>query len=240
MAAGHYSVWEAVSHGLESQALDWIAWARTPGHDAYWSYRDAFFALMPAPGLQTLDVGCGEGRVSRDLAARGHRVVGLDASPTLVRAAQHAHPEGEYVVGLAEALPFTDASFDLVVAYNSLMDVGDMPRAIAEAARVLQSGGRFCACIVHPIAFAGKWAGAERDATFVITGSYLEPGPWSETQERGGLRMTFANRRFPLQDYSRALEDAGLLIEAMREPAHATSPRWSRLPGFLLFRALKR
>jgi hypothetical protein len=56
---------EAVSQGLESQAESWIAWARTPGHDACWSYRDAFFELLPRPGLRTLEVGCGEGRVSR-------------------------------------------------------------------------------------------------------------------------------------------------------------------------------
>src|SRR5262245_24605603 len=59
----------------EDQAENWLAWARTPGHDAYWSYRDLFFRLLPAPGRRTLEVGCGEGRVARDLAARGHRVV---------------------------------------------------------------------------------------------------------------------------------------------------------------------
>jgi SAM-dependent methyltransferase len=166
-------------------------------------------------------------------------VVGLDASPTLVQAARKEHPDGEYVVGLAEALPFAEASFDLVVAYNSLMDVDDMPGAVGEVARVLESSGRLCACIVHPIAFAGEWTGDERDPAFVITGSYLKPGAWNETQERDGLRMTFHNLRYPLQDYSRALEDAGFLIEALREPAHPTLPRWSRLPGVLLFRALK-
>jgi hypothetical protein len=49
----------------EDQAENWLAWARTPGHDAYWSYRDAFFPLLPAPGRRTLEVGCGEGRVAR-------------------------------------------------------------------------------------------------------------------------------------------------------------------------------
>ena len=56
-------------------------------------YRDAFFALVPAPGAATLEVGCGEGRVARDLVARGHRVTGLDASPTLLRAAAEADPD---------------------------------------------------------------------------------------------------------------------------------------------------
>ena len=40
----------------EDQAENWLAWARTPGHDAYWAYRDAFFPLLPAPGRRTLGV----------------------------------------------------------------------------------------------------------------------------------------------------------------------------------------
>jgi ubiquinone/menaquinone biosynthesis C-methylase UbiE len=92
---------------------------------------------VPEPGAATLEVGCGEGRVVRDLVARGHRVTGLDASPTLVSAAAQADPASRYVVGRAEALPFDDGAFELVVAYNSLMDVEDMPVAVSEAARVL-------------------------------------------------------------------------------------------------------
>ncbi len=46
--------------GFEERAQGWLAWARTPGHDAYWTYRDAFFDLVPAAGAATLEVGCGE------------------------------------------------------------------------------------------------------------------------------------------------------------------------------------
>ena len=93
----------------------------------------------------------------RDLADRGYAVTGLDASPTLVGAAGDRDPAGAYVVGQAEALPFPDAAFDLVVSYNSLMDVDDMPRAVSEAARVLEAGGHLCACVTHPLADAGAW-----------------------------------------------------------------------------------
>jgi hypothetical protein len=55
-------------------AQDWFSWAREPGHDSYWRFhRDAFLPLIPAPGRLTLDIGCGEGRVGRDLEQRGHR-----------------------------------------------------------------------------------------------------------------------------------------------------------------------
>jgi 2-polyprenyl-3-methyl-5-hydroxy-6-metoxy-1,4-benzoquinol methylase len=66
----------------EAEAENWIRWARTPGHDAYWRYREAFFALVPAARRATLEVGCGERRVARDLTARGHHVTGIDSSPT--------------------------------------------------------------------------------------------------------------------------------------------------------------
>jgi SAM-dependent methyltransferase len=238
-----------VTDGWESRAAQWLAWARTPRFDAYWSYRDSFFALVTPPDGRALEVGCGEGRVARDLATRGHRVTGLDASPTLLRAAAEHDPGGDYVLGAAEALPFDDGTFGLVVAYNVLMDVADMPAAVAEAARVLAPGGRFCACVTHPFADAGAWADDTGDAPFVVEGDYLGARPFAITIERGGMTMTFDGTTYPLEDYARALEAAGLVVEALREPAPAPDvalpadvadwARWRRLPLFLMWRARK-
>jgi ubiquinone/menaquinone biosynthesis C-methylase UbiE len=158
---------------FEDRAADWIRFARAEGHDAYWAYRDAFFELLPPPPARALEIGCGEGRVARDLRAHGYEVTGLDVAPTLVEAACDADPSGTYVVGDAAALPFDDASFDLVVSYNSLIDVDDMPAAVAEAGRVLWSGGCFCACVPHPFSEAGEFEGGADDAPFVVAGSYL-------------------------------------------------------------------
>jgi SAM-dependent methyltransferase len=232
----------------EWQAGSWLRWARTPGHDSYWFFRDAFFdAIVPAPGRLTLEVGCGEGRVTRDLVQRGHQVVGLDVSETLVASAATASPFGVYVLGDAAALPFADASFDLVVAYNSLMDVDDMPATVLEASRVLEPGGRLCVCVTHPTADAGRFQSSEPDAPFVIAGSYLGRHRFEEEFERDGLQITFTGWRFSLEEYARTLEDAGLLIERLREPpappAYAARPgneRWQRLPNFLHLRAVKR
>ena len=81
-----------------------------------------------------LDVGCGEGRFCRMLAERGIRTVGIDPTEELLRQARHRDPKGDYRIGRAESLEFPDFSFDLVVTYLSLIDIGDIARAIAEMA----------------------------------------------------------------------------------------------------------
>src|ERR671934_34649 len=166
-------------------------------------------------------------------------VVGLDASPTLLEFARQADPEGEYVLGDATALPFEDASFDLVVAYNSLMDVEDMAGAVAEAARVLEPGGRLCVSIVHPIVDMCRFEGDEPDAPFVFAAPYFERREYHGRFERAGLGMTFHGYVRLLEDYTRALEDAGFLLDALREPADpGADEQWRRIPNFLYLRAL--
>lgn len=229
----------------EREAENWIRWTRTPGHDGYWYYRDCFFELVPPPGRATLELGCGEGRVSRDLAARGHRVTGVDASPTLLAAAREAHSEGEYLLADAADVPLPDASFDLAVAYNSLMDIEDMPRSVREAARLLLPGGRFCVCVTHPLVDAGRWDEEDR---LVIERSYFGRRRYEGTFERDGLTITFHGWVYPLEGYFCALEEAGFLVEALREPPipgalverrGPRSARWKRLPNFLYLRAVK-
>src|SRR5919197_1680858 len=128
----------------EDNARDYVAWTRTPGADSYERFhRDQFLPLLPPPGRLTVDVGCGEGRVARDLKALGHRVVGIDSSPTLVRAARELDPELEIIEANATSLPLPDRAADLAVAFISLMDMDDMETAIREVARVLEPGGRF-------------------------------------------------------------------------------------------------
>lgn len=185
--------------------------------------------------------------MTRDLRARGFDVTALDSGRTLVEAARAEDPEGDYVVGTAESLPFENGSFELVVAYNSLMDVDDMPRAVAEIGRVLTDDGVLCVCITHPLADSGHWA--EDDETYVLIRPYLQRNRFELTTQRPGLPpLTFSGWVYPLDTYSRALESAGLAIEALREPAASAAfveanpavARWQRVPNFLMFRAARR
>jgi SAM-dependent methyltransferase len=226
----------------EPEARNWIAWAREPRHDAYWYFRDSFFdEILPPAGRATLDVGCGEGRVARDLAARGHRVTGVDAAPSLVAAAREADPDGTYVVSDAASLPFDDESFDLVVAYNSLMDIDDMAGAVREASRVLESGSPFCVCLTHPFFDAGRFESRDPNARFIVDGSYFGKRRFEGTVEQAGLSMTFRGWTYALDDYARAFEDAGFVFERVREPiaGEDEDPRHARMPLFLHLRARK-
>lgn len=231
----------------EANARAWIAWAREPGHDTYWRFhRDQFLELVPPQGSRTVDLGCGEGRLSRDLKALGHSVVGVDASPTLVAAAREADPEIEVHLADAAAVPLPDGCADLVVAFMSLHDMDDPAAAVAEAARLLEPGGRICVAVVHPLNSAGAFDGDEPDSPFVISGAYLSRHRYSDVVERDGLTMTFESMHRPLEDAVGWLTDAGFLVERLCEPAvpedgydHPRGRRWQRLPLFLHLRALR-
>jgi SAM-dependent methyltransferase len=223
----------------EDEAARWIAWARSPGTDHFfWRFGlPALLALTPAPGRRTVDMGCGEGRVARELSARGHQVVGIEGSPTLAQTARDADPPIDVHVADASAMPLDDGAADLCVASMVLLNVDDLDAVIAEVARVLAPGGRFVFSTTHPDSGRRK-AGDDYFATV----------RFAETRERDGVRMTFHDVHRPLSAYLGALERAGLLVEAVREPVpddayvadHPQVARWRREPCFLLVRAVKR
>jgi SAM-dependent methyltransferase len=226
----------ALSDFWEGQAERWMRWAREPGHDSYWRFhRDRFLELVPPPGRLTVDVGCGEGRLARDLKALGHNVVGIDRSPAMVGYARDADAELDVREADAAALPLEDGAADLVVSFMSLMNTDDLDGAVREAARVLGPDGVYCIAITHPLNTAGAFTSREPDASFLVEGSYFERAEKEVPVERDGLEMTFLDAHRPLEDYSRALESAGLLVQRLREVADTTDPesRWRRIPLFL-------
>ena len=225
----------------DANADRWVRWARAPGHDSYWQFHGRrFFELVPPPRRLTVDVGCGEGRVGRDLARRGHRVVAVDGSPAMARAARTSDRPLPVTVADAAALPLRDRAADLVIAFMSLQDVDDLVGAVGEAARVLEPGGRLCLAIVHPLNSAGTFEGDRGDATapFVVRGSYLADFGYVDDIERDGFEMTFHSAHRPLEAYARALEAAGFVVDALREvTVDDPGDRWRRIPLFLHLRA---
>lgn len=130
-------------------AADWwsdeVRWIRTlknmvPGRFAY------FDGKVDWSGKHVLDLGCAGGFMSEALDDRGAKVTGIDPAEEAIAAARaHASDRDiRYEVGVGEALPFDDASFDAVVCVDVLEHVADLAQVIREVARVLKPGGVFC------------------------------------------------------------------------------------------------
>jgi SAM-dependent methyltransferase len=203
-----------VSDAWESHAQQWLAWARTPGHDVYfWQLNlPALAELVPSSARQTLDVGCGEGRIGRWLAQAGHRVFGIDSSRTLATHAADAGGYQQVVCGDAAALPWPSNWFDLAIAFMSLHDMPNPGSVIAEIGRVLEPGGLLCIAIVHPL---NRCAQALTD--------YFAESRFSEVVTRRGLTMNFEGIDRPLETDTGALSGAGFVIEELREPQAAAA-----------------
>ena len=122
---------------------------RTTAERAAW---DRILDLVVGGGrgsLDALDVGCGTGFLSLELAGRGHRVTGIDFAPQmLAEARKKAAAQGvavRFEEGDAEQLPFAEGSFDLVMTRHVLWTLPHPEQAIDEWIRVLRPGGRLAA-----------------------------------------------------------------------------------------------
>ena len=97
-----------------------------------------------ASGHRILDVGSGKGALCGELARGGHEVVGVDPSGTAARIAKsYVNPDGDFVLGAGESLPFSSEGFDRAVSVCVLEHTRDDARVLGEVHRVLKPGGVF-------------------------------------------------------------------------------------------------
>jgi SAM-dependent methyltransferase len=193
-------------------------------------------ALRLRPGAVVIDVGCATGRHARALSRRGARVVGIDISAGLLRAAAAQHP-GPWVQADARRLPARTAAADAVMSVcqgGFGITPGGDEQVLAEMARVLRPGGRLV-LTAFSLAFAARWLVAG-DA-FDVERGLLHSA--ADVRGPGG-----ASRRFDLwtQCYGAGhlrllAEDAGLVVEGVFgvEPgAYGRRPPTLRDPELLL------
>ena len=140
----------------DGNADAWTALSRQ-GYDTYRDHLNTpwFLDLLPnVKGLHGLDIGCGEGTNTQQVAERGAKLTALDISPRFVGHARRTEREGprgvRYLIASAVELPFSDESFDFAVACMSLMDIAETERVLSEAYRVIRPGGFLQFSITHP------------------------------------------------------------------------------------------
>ncbi len=176
-----------------------------------------------------LDVGCGDGQITR-LAAGLDSValaVGIDPTWNQIRvAAERGHASGFARAG-ADRLPFPAASFDAVVACLVFEHIDAVDEAIAEIARVLRPDGWFCFFLNHPL-LQTPGSGWIDDQILDPPEQYWRIGPYlpeAVTIEEVELDVHIRFVHRPLSRYVNALAANGLFVERMVEPAPP--------PGFL-------
>jgi SAM-dependent methyltransferase len=195
--------WNAAAHDWAHRIRDGMG-GRVHLHDA------SIDELLPPPSGLTLDVGCGEGRLTRELSGRGYDVVGVDASTALVDEARAADPSGRYEVASIDALPFADGAAQLAVCVNVLPHVHDLHAAAVELARVLAPGAAFVIGTIHPVAHAGT-----HDEE---TGELRITDYWDREREAVALGdHTVHHERRTIEDYLTTLLEAGFAVSALRE-----------------------
>jgi SAM-dependent methyltransferase len=213
--------------GWEDVAGWWQA-GFTDGADA--EYEEQILPLIATElqgSTRVLDVGCGEGQVGRLAAGlRGvELVVGVD--PTAAQVVEAKRRGGGVRVGRAgaSALPFTDASFDAVVACLVFEHIEEMDEAVRQVGRVLRPGGRFLFLLNHPLL---QTPGSGWIDDTILEEQYWRIGPYliedhSLEEVEKGVWIPFIHR--PLSRYVNAMAAAGLFVTHMAEPAPP--------PGFL-------
>jgi ubiquinone/menaquinone biosynthesis C-methylase UbiE len=179
---------------------------------------------------RVLEVGTGEGQVTRSLAVArpGRFLVGIDPARNQVLAAAEraakvagAGRPPVYARAGAEALPLADRAVTAVVACLVFEHIDAVDEAIAEVARVLDDGGRFVFLLNHPL-LQTPGSGWIDDQIIDPPEQYWRIGPYlteAETIEQveKGVFIRFVHR--PLSRYVNALADHGLVLERMVEPA---------------------
>lgn len=170
-------------------------------------------AIVDLHPQTVLDLGCGEGWLTRALNARGLQAAGVDASAELIRAAQelgggsfHAHSYAE----LANGPSILAGPFDVIAANFSLLD--EQLHALLDAVRArLQPAGALIVQTVHPAFAGGDYVDGWRVETFAsMDGEWREPMPW--------YFRTIAS-------WTRAFADRGYVVANIQEPLHPHEPR---------------
>ena len=200
--------------------------------------------LGPVAGLRVLDVACGHGRITRELARRGADVVGIDISGRLIGKAREIEQDERLGIRYVHAdvtAPgaLGDGGFDLVSCNFGLTDIDGLEDAIAAISAALRPRGKFVFSILHPCFGGGK----DIAGSWPTAGSYYDEGRWIAQEARSTLRRQVGSQHRMLSTYLGTLRRYDLWLDQMAEPLPVAG--WDpahdadRKPVHLAIRAVK-
>lgn len=176
-------------------------------------------------GLKILDLGCGEGGYSRELAKHNAKVVAVDCSEKAIKysmklAKEEALDIKHYIRNSNDLYEINDNEFDIVLCSMMLMDCEDLEGTLSEVVRVLKPNGKLFASVLHPCFDGNHEKGIGRQGfgidRQVVVMNYFEPKQWEAPLYKGTTPVLWHHRT--LEEYVKAFIKAGLSIVDINEP----------------------
>jgi ubiquinone/menaquinone biosynthesis C-methylase UbiE len=195
-------------------ARQYDQWYATPGGQAHDRVQkmDVRHFLGPAgPGARLLDIGCGTGHWSRFFATLGYTVTGIDIALEMVQFARGRKMSGVSVhVAEATALPFQNASFDVVAAMATLEFVTEPEAVLREMARCVTSSGRMLVGSLNRLADINRERLAEKEEPY-LSGRLYSPDELAEMlRPFGSVRMIASESENDMRGKRPEREEAGI------------------------------
>jgi SAM-dependent methyltransferase len=223
--AAEQPAWTMVDEGWGRKAVDFATLAEPSNVREYVTVQHR---LGIDQGDRVLDIACGSGLAVEMARLRGARCAGIDASPRLIAVARDRNPDADLRIGDMHALPWPDASFDVVTSFRGIW--GTTPDALAEIHRVLVPGGRVGITVWgHLKVSPGVWAfepfrlaappQVENQAAMVALG---RPGAGEKLLGQHGftdiqrIAVPFVLEFADPETYARALASTGPAYEAIQ------------------------
>ena len=169
-------------------------------------------AVMSRSPASALDIGCGEGWLSRELSSRGVRVTGVDVVPDLIERATRAGG-GEFLVASHEDIGAgkVDVRVDVAVANFSMIGKDSVDGVVRSAPSLLNDKGSLIVQTMHPVVAGGDEAYVDGWRTGSWTGfsdDFTDPAPWY-------FRT--------IESWVRLIAESGMRLVELREPLHPAS-----------------
>jgi SAM-dependent methyltransferase len=225
------------------QADEWARHAGSSVSDPFFWHvnRQVVEGLLPRSHGVVLDVGAGEGRLSRVAYEAGHTVVALDGSMEMCRLCR-ANGTMDVLNASVESIPVRSGCVDCVLCIMVLMSIANLDIAISEVSRVLRPGGVAIFVVLHPLVTSGGevMAGGITIKDYARTRQLPEG---TKVRPLGEIRYRHYHR--PVSEYLNPMAAKSLQIEKLYEPLpddvsiSARFERWAAMPQSMIWSARK-